>query len=87
LRDAHEKYTQRGRSFRDTLDNVALTKHIAERFIDRIDVGDDTARAKELLDKFDTVFAEIKAASKSAASKDKRLNQGLKEEDLKGVAE
>ena len=87
LRDAHEKYTQRGRSFRDTLDNVALTKHIVERLVDRADIGDDTARAKELLDKFDTVFAEVKAASQGAASKDKRLNQGLKEEDLKEVAE
>ncbi|MEQ8735903.1 MAG: cyclic nucleotide-binding domain-containing protein [Rhodospirillaceae bacterium] len=87
LRDAHEKYTQRGRSFRDTLDNVAITKHIVGRFIDRTGVGDDTARAKELLDKFDTIFAEIKTASKTAGAKDKRLNQGLKEEDLKEVAE
>ncbi len=87
LRDAHEKYTQRARSLSDTLQTIALSRHVVGRFFERMELGEDGAQAQELLKKFDGQFAEISEACKPAIANDKRHDQVLKVEDIEGVSE
>lgn len=87
LRDAHEKYTQKARSLSDTLQTIALSRHVVGRFFDRMDLGEDGAQAKELLKKFDGQFAEVSEACKPAIANDQRHDQVLKIEDIEGVSE
>ncbi len=87
LRDSHEKYTQKARSLSDTLETISLSRHIVGRFLDRVSIGDDGERAKELLEKFDSQFAEIRTACKPAIAKDKRGDQVLTEQQIEEIAE
>jgi CRP-like cAMP-binding protein len=86
LRDSHDKYTQKARSLRDTLETISLSRHIVGRFLDRIDIGEDGERAKELLKKFDSQFSNIRTACKPAIAQDKRGDQVLTAKEIEEIA-
>lgn len=82
LRTAHDNYTQRARSLQDMLKTISLSRHVAGKFIDRLDLESDKDSAKNLLKEFDTKFTEIVSACAPVIAGDRRTDQVLTEEEL-----